>query len=325
MVGWGRPVRECPEGQTAYLGFARDQICNNHGSPRRVLAKKESQLWHWFQRKPYLLQAFAGSAVPGISQTACCRAHPQGCPWAAAVTSLRGGIDFQRLWRRLHLYHFLWNKSYFLLQLCIIFIMAYWSKPGPLSKQRGNLEPLPYELVFQQKTLVLQSQFFCVSHCAFTKLPPPAPHPSPQSITLRRDKWESNDFGLKMQSELNLLSQTTRGILHQFQPHFCSSRTIPIFIGLIHVSCLCGPLFGIRVLNFRKMLNFMHQARKPHSSPFFLSWSWCKDNLLCILAKNVLNEPHKETYCEVTLPTRMSPGTEADIIVAVCSNQELCF
>lgn len=43
MVGWGRPVRECPEGQTAYIGFTRDQICNNYGSPQRVLAKKKKK------------------------------------------------------------------------------------------------------------------------------------------------------------------------------------------------------------------------------------------------------------------------------------------
>lgn len=145
MVGWGRPVRECPEGQTAYIGFTRDQICNNYGSPQRVLAKKKkkkSWLWHWFQRKPYLLQAFAlfqeSARLPAVRLTL--KAAPGLQPLHHCGGGCVGGegIDFQRLWRRLHLYHFLWNRSYFLSQLCIIFIIAYWSKPGPLSKQRGN-------------------------------------------------------------------------------------------------------------------------------------------------------------------------------------------
>lgn len=63
---------------------------------------------------------------------------PLGCSRYITAGGGGWGIDFQRLWRRLHLYHFLWNRSYFLSQLCIIFIIAYWSKPGPLSKQRGN-------------------------------------------------------------------------------------------------------------------------------------------------------------------------------------------
>lgn len=147
MVGWGRPVRECPEGQTAYIGFARDQICNNYGSPRRVLAKKESQLWHWFQRKPYLCKLLQAALSQESARLPAARLTLKAAP-RLPLSHHCGGIDFQRPWRRLHLCHFLWNKSYFLSQLCIIFIMAYWSKPGPLSKQRGNPEPLPYELVF---------------------------------------------------------------------------------------------------------------------------------------------------------------------------------
>ena len=161
--------------------------------------------------------------------------------------------------------------------------------------ERKPCSPSLCELVFQQKALVLQSQFFCVRHCAFTNLPPPThpPHRAPPPTFNHTQARESNDFGLKMQSELNLLSQTTWGPLHQ--PYFCSPRTTLIFTGLTHFSCSCGPLFGTGVLKFRKMLNLMRQAWKPHSSPFFLSWSWYKDILLCILAKNVLNEPHKET------------------------------
>lgn len=59
--------------------------------------------------------------------------------------------------------------------------------------ERKPCSPSLCELVFQQKALVLQSQFFCVRHCAFTNLPPPThpPHcapPPPHSITLRHEK-----------------------------------------------------------------------------------------------------------------------------------------
>ena len=140
MVGWGRPVRECPEGQTAYIGFTRDQICNNYGSPQRVLAKKKKKVDYGTDSRESLTfcKLLQAALFQESARLPAARLTLKAAPGLQAVTSLRGGIDFQRLWRRLHLYHFLWNRSYFLSQLCIIFIIAYWSKPGPLSKQRGN-------------------------------------------------------------------------------------------------------------------------------------------------------------------------------------------
>ena len=161
--------------------------------------------------------------------------------------------------------------------------------------ERKPCSPSLCELVFQQKALVLQSQFFCVRHCAFTNLPPPThpPHRAPpthiQSHSGTRKQWlwseDAERAELVVTDYLGPSSSAT----------LLLTRTTLIFTGLIHFSCSCGPLFGTGVLKFRKMLNLMRQAWKPHSSPFFLSWSWYKDILLCILAKNVLNEPHKET------------------------------
>lgn len=79
-------------------------------------------------------------------------------------------------------------------------------------------------------------------------------------------------------------------------------------------SCLCGPIFGICVLNRRKM--FTLKCSKPENFILMLSGG-CeyKTTLLCILAaRNLLTEPHKGTCCEVVSCTRGPLGTEADNI-----------
>lgn len=78
-------------------------------------------------------------------------------------------------------------------------------------------------------------------------------------------------------------------------------------------SCLCGPIFGIRVLNRRKMLTL--KCSKLENLILMLSGG-CgyKTTLLCILARNLLTEPHEETCCEVVSCTRGPLGTEADNI-----------
>lgn len=78
-------------------------------------------------------------------------------------------------------------------------------------------------------------------------------------------------------------------------------------------SCLCGPIFGIHVLNHRKMLT-LKCSKLENLILMLLGGCGYKTTLLCILARNLLTEPHKETCCEVVSCTRGPLGTEADNI-----------
>lgn len=78
-------------------------------------------------------------------------------------------------------------------------------------------------------------------------------------------------------------------------------------------SCLCGPLFGIHVLNHRKMLT-LKRSKPKNLILMLVGGCGHKTTLLCILARNVLTEPHKKTRCEVVSCTRDRLGKEADNI-----------
>lgn len=172
MVGWGGPVRECPEGQTAYIGFARDQICNNDGSPRRVLAKKKKKSkstmalipekalpsasfcrQRYSRNQPDCLLPSSPSRLP----LGCSRYITAGGYWLSKAMAAPSSVPFP-----------LKQKLFSLATVHHIYNSLLIKARSTFKAERKPCSPSLCELVFQQKALVLQSQFFCVRHCALT-------------------------------------------------------------------------------------------------------------------------------------------------------------
>lgn len=116
-MGWRGFVTECPEGQTEYIGFAREEICNSYCSPPKLGGKNSQIDYHTDSAENLAFYWFFEAALFQRSARL-----PAG--WLTRDKALQGVLTF-KAYGGAFICAISSETSYFLSRLCIIFVIAY--------------------------------------------------------------------------------------------------------------------------------------------------------------------------------------------------------